>query len=305
MNDAGRNSEPSLAIATCSAYAELDIDDQLLLEPLRGLGLRPRILVWDDPTVQWELFDLVLIRSTWDYTRHHAEFLEWARKVESASVLANPVSVIAWSSVKTYLRDLANAGVPIVPTSFIAPGQDWTFPEGQFVVKPTISAGSRDTVRLSSANHAAGDSAIAALHSRQQVAMIQPYFHSVDVQAETAMIFFEGEFSHAISKAALLALDEASPTFERGLFLKEKIAGRAARADQLAVARAALACAPDGWLYARVDLIDDQLGNPVVLELEMVEPSLFLGFHDSDSAEPSPASRLAQIIAKTLAAQAN
>lgn len=277
----------TVALATCEAYPELDIDDQLLLAPLRELGIEPIIAVWNDAEVDWAQFDLVLIRSTWDYTQHHTEFLRWALSVESVSTLLNPMPVIAWSSDKTYLRDLERAGVPIVPTTFVTPGQTWRFPTGEFVVKPTISAGSRNTLRMSSTNSAAGDEAIAALHAQDRIAMIQPYFHSVDVEAETAIIFFEGEFSHAISKAALLPLDESSQVFERGLFLQEKIATRAARADQLSVAKAALACAPQGWLYARVDLIDDQAGNPAVLELEMVEPSLFLGFHDPESTAPA------------------
>ena len=133
------------------------------------------------------------------------------------------------------------------------------------------------------------------MHERTQVAMIQPYFHSVDVSAETAMIFLAGEFSHAISKAALLQLDASTQVFERGLFLQEKVAARVPRPDQINVANRALRCAPEGWLYARVDLIDDASGRPVVLELEMVEPSLFLGF--SDPGNPDPAVRLAALLA--------
>ncbi|MDO9486136.1 MAG: hypothetical protein Q7K25_08785 [Actinomycetota bacterium] len=298
MNLATSKATQRLALVTCSAYPDLDIDDQLLIEPLRALDIPVTIAVWNDPSVKWDQFALALIRSTWDYTRHHADFLAWAKRVEQVSVLVNPLPVIAWSSVKTYLRELERSGVPIVPTTFIEPGQHWTFPDGQFVVKPAISAGSRDTLRLSSANTAAGDRAVTAMHLRRQTAMIQPYFHSVDVGAETALIFLEGEFSHAIRKSALLPLDVASQVFERGLFLQEKITRCSARADQLSVAHAALRCAPAGWLYARVDLIDDPTGNPVVLELEMVEPSLYLGFVDSPG--PTPAQTLASHLAQRL-----
>lgn len=300
MTGATSGCRTSLALATCAAYPDLDIDDQFLLEPLRELGVDPIVAVWNDADVDWQQFDLVVIRSTWDYTQHHQGFLQWARGLESVSALLNPLPVIAWSSEKTYLRDLQRAGVPIVPTTFVAPGQPWTFPMSEFVVKPAISAGSRNTFRMSSSNTAAGDEAITSLHAQGRIAMIQPYFHSIDVQAETAMIFFEGQFSHAVSKAALLPLDAPSQVFERGLFLREKIALREARPDQLAVAKAALDRAPEDWLYARVDLIDDRLGNPVVLELEMVEPSLFLGFHAGDSDDP--AVTLAKHIARRLSA---
>ena len=289
---------PSLALATCAAYPELDIDDRLLLAPLHELGMRPTIAVWNDPEVRWEDFDLVLIRSTWDYTWHHEEFLEWAMQTASATQLVNPLSVLAWSSDKTYLNDLEQAGVNIVPTKFIAPGQAWSFPDGEFVVKPTISAGSRDTFRLSASNHGAGDRVVRSLHDHNRTAMIQTYLHSVDVSAETAMIFIEDRFSHAISKAALLPLDQSEQVFERGLFLREKISRTQARPEQLDVATAALRCAPSGWLYARVDLIDDAHGRPLVLELEMVEPSLFLGFHDAH--EPAPAEVLARRIVSRL-----
>lgn len=289
---------PTLALATCAAYPELDIDDQLLLAPLVELGIQPTIEVWNDPVVHWGDYDLVLIRSTWDYTQHHEEFLEWAKRIASATQLVNPFSVLAWNSDKTYLRDLALAGVNTVPTQFIAPGEAWSFPGGEFVVKPTISAGSRDTFRLSAANHAAGDRVVRSLHDHHRTAMIQPYLHSVDVNAETAMIFIDDRFSHAISKAALLPLDQSEQVVERGLFPREKISRTQSRPDQLEVAMAALLCAPSDWLYARVDLIDDAHGRPVVLELEMVEPSLFLGFHDAH--EPAPADVLARRIASRL-----
>ncbi len=204
---------PRIALATCAAYPELDIDDQLLIEPLQHLDIDVTITVWDEPSISWEGFDLVLIRSTWDYTQHHAAFLAWAQQVQDLTELVNPLAVLAWSGQKTYLRDLERAGVPIVPTQFVGPGQSWSLPKGEFVIKPAISAGSRDTFRLSSSRAWAGDQAIAAMHERSQVAMIQPYLASVDVSAETAMIFIDGEFSLAVSKAALRELDQSVQQF--------------------------------------------------------------------------------------------
>jgi hypothetical protein len=130
--------------------------------------------------------------------------------------------------------------------------------------------------------------------------MIQPYLTSVDSFAETALIFIAGEFSHAIRKGPLLELDNAAQEFHGGLFIKEEITVREATLMQRQVARQALSLAPPGWLYARVDLVNDDNGNPVVLELEMVEPSLFFAV-DPDPISGAP-SRLAKALADLLEA---
>ena len=290
------NTAPLIAIVTCAAFADLDPDDQLLLPALSSRGMNFEITVWDDPTVQWDRFDLVLIRSTWDYSPRRNEFMEWLKKVSAITTLMNPVDVIFWSSDKHYLNDLANAGVPTVPTSFFEIGDVLILPKAQFVIKPSISAGSRDTYRLSADKHDEALEAMESIHASGRSVMIQPYLKSVDTSAETALIFIAGVFSHAIRKGPLLQLDNAAQEFHGGLFIKEEIAARTATPAQLKVAHQALTIAPQGWLYARVDLIDDDQGNPVVLELEMVEPSLFFEV-DSDIATGAPG-RLAQAIAQ-------
>lgn len=107
---------PRIAIATCAAYADLKVDDELLREALAERGCEARSLVWDDPRADWGESDLCLVRSTWDYHDKHDEFLAWAQRVEAASALRNPADLIAWNSDKTYLRELADGGVRIVPT---------------------------------------------------------------------------------------------------------------------------------------------------------------------------------------------
>ncbi len=291
-----RTTTPLVAIVTCAAFADLDPDDQLLLPALTVQKMNYQVAVWDDPTVKWENFDLILIRSTWDYSPRRTEFIAWLTKVSTVSTLINPVDVIAWSSDKHYLNDLSNAGIPTVPTSFFEIGDALVLPEEQFVIKPSISAGSRDTYRLSADKRDEALEAMESIHASGRSVMIQPYLKSVDTSAETALIFIAGVFSHAIRKGPLLQLDNAAQEFHGGLFIKEEITARTATPAQLKVAHQALTIAPQGWVYARVDLIDDDQGNPVVLELEMVEPSLFFEV-DSDIATGAPG-RLAQAIAQ-------
>lgn len=290
------NTAPLIAIVTCAAFAELDPDDQLLLPALTSQGLKYEIAVWDDSTVQWDRFDLILIRSTWDYSPRRDEFMSWLNRVSALTTLLNPVTVITWSSDKHYLNDLAAAGVPTVPTKFFEIGDALEIPDCEFVIKPSISAGSRDTYRLSADKHREAQDAMQSIHASGRSVMVQPYLKSVDTAAETALIFLAGEFSHAIRKGPLLQLDNAAQEFHGGLFIKEEITVRIATSTQLEVAHDALSIAPTGWLYARVDLIDDDQGNPVVLELEMVEPSLFFEV-DANPRTGAPG-RLAQAIAQ-------
>ena len=282
-----------VALATCAAFADLDADDRLLLEPLRALGIEPMAAVWDDASIDWASFDAVVIRSTWDYAERRDEFLDWVARASALTQVLNPLPVVRWSTDKHYLNDLADAGVPVVPTSFIEPGDaDWTFPSDydEFVVKPAISAGSRDTMRYTHASHATANAHVQRLLDDQRSVMIQPYLPSVDTTAETALLFFDGAFSHAIRKGPLLQAGVEGEKVE-GLFIQEQIDPRTATQAQREVAEAALAVAaecalPPGagdLLYARVDLIDDNDGNPVVLELELVEPSVFLAT-DRDAA---------------------
>ena len=288
-----------VALATCAAFADLDVDDQLLLEPLRALGIEPVPAVWDDATVDWASFDAVVIRSTWDYAERRDEFLHWVEETSRVTRVFNPYSVVAWSSDKHYLNDLSAAGVPVVETHFVEPGDaHWEFPTGfaEFVVKPAISAGSRDTMRYSHVSHTAANVHVRRLLDAQRSVMIQPYLPSVDIAAETALLFFDGEYSHAIRKGPLLQVDVEGEKVA-GLFIQEQIDPREPTPAQREVAQAALAVVPRGTeplLYARIDLIDDIHGNPVVLELELVEPSVFL------VTCPSAQTRFAEAIARSL-----
>lgn len=282
-----------VALATCAEYATLDEDDQLLLAPLVERGFEVVPLVWDQPA-PWDTFDAVVIRQTWDCAERRGEFLAWVNAVAQHTPVLNHPDVLAWSSDKHYLRDLVEDGVPCVPTTFIEPGDTWTLPSsGEYVVKPTESAGSRNTARYGPGDDERADEHIRGLLAHGRTVMVQPYLASVDTTGESALLFFAGDFSHAARKGPLLTRDAAITEF---LFIKETIAPRQATPAQLAVADAALNSARlrtggHPLLYARVDLVDDTAGFPVVLELELVEPSVFL------ATDPKAADRFAAAIA--------
>jgi hypothetical protein len=287
-----------LALATCSSYPTLPADDRLLVAPLAALGVRAEPVVWNDPVVDWAVYDLVVVRSTWDYVENYADYLSWAASVPR---LANPGDVLAWNTDKGYLRDLAAAGVPVVDTTWVgsADVDALAFPEaGRFVVKPSVSASARDT-RWYDAS-AAGARATAEAHVRRIVgsgrtAMIQPYLEAVDVDGETALLFAGGRFSHAVRRSAVLVGADGGA----GGDSVGAVGAVTPRPADVAVAAAALAAVPGGQdrlLYARIDLVDGRDGQPRVLEVELTEPSLFLGY-DFDAPD-----RFARAIAAHLKA---
>ena len=236
-----------------------------------------------------------MVRSVWDYPRRLGELLAWAEATAAATTLLNPPGVLAWSSDKRYLAELARAGVPIVPTAFAAPGEGMEWPTAEeVVVKPVVSAGSLDTDRYPAGRRADAEAHVARLHADGRPAMAQPYMAAVEELGETAVVHIGGGFSHAIRKGPLLV-----PGLEvvGGLFVEEDIAPATPGDAELAAARAALAAVPGGaadLLYARVDLVPGPDGDPLVIELELLEPSLFLAH------APAAADRLAGAIAERL-----
>lgn len=265
-----------IAIATSRPARGTDDDEPLLLPALARAGADVQVIDWDDTAVDWAGLDLVVLRSTWDYTFHHAEFLAWTERVAAATRLRNGPDVVRWNSDKTYLAELAAAGVPVVPTTVLRPGDAVTLPDGEIVVKPTVSAGSRDTARYTAADRGAATAHAQRLLDAGRAVLVQPYQAAVDDDGETALLYLGGSFSHAARKGPLLSADGAMTD---QLFAVEQMSSRTPTPAQLAVAEQALAAAPvalDDLLYARVDLVPGPAGEPLLLELELVEPSLFL-----------------------------
>jgi len=234
---------------------------------------------WDDAEADWGAYDLAVIRSTWDYSWRAAEFLAWAHKCATRTRLANPVEVVRWNTDKRYLGELAAAGVPVVPTRYLAPGDAPDLPdEGEYVVKPTSGAGARYAARYRADEREAAVRHLARMHDEGLTAMVQPYMRGIDAAGERALQFFGGRLLHASRKRAVLAPGTA---FDADKVAHPDLEPWTPTPAELAVAERALAAVPDApeLLYARADLVDGEDGRPVVMELELVEPNLFLFLH--------------------------
>jgi hypothetical protein len=285
-SDSATRERSRVAFVTCAALPGLDPDDHLAVVALAARGITVEPAVWDDPAVDWAGYDLAVLRSPWDYPGRHDEFVSWAAKVPH---LANPADVVAWNTDKRYLRDLAAAGIPVVATEWVPPGEAWEPPRvGEYVVKPTVSAGSRDTGRYNltdPAQRALAVGHVERLTGSGRTAMIQPYLVAVDTAGETAVLCTPGPdgrlgYSHGIRKGPML--DGPDPG-EAGLYRAEDITVRTPSAAERELAERVLAVVPGGpdrLLYARVDVIPGPDGEPVLIELELTEPSLFLTYAD-------------------------
>ncbi|MGV3759280.1 MAG: ATP-grasp domain-containing protein [Actinomycetota bacterium] len=289
-----------VALLTAASAAHLDLDLPLLVGALGALGLDPAVVDWKDRSHDWSGHELVVVRSTWDYTDHLADFLAALGRIAAATELANPVDLVAANVDKRYLTRLAARGLPVVPTTVVEVGQPLDPPAGPFVVKPVVSAGARDTERYEPGDLEAARAHLAALHGAGRAALVQPYVDGVDELGETGLVFLGDELSHGFRKGPLLGPGVA---FVEGLYREEQISPRDPTEGERAVADAVLeavdAVHPGTsraeLLYARVDLVPGPDG-PMLMELELVEPSLFL-----DVSEAAP-TRAAAAIAAHLAA---
>ncbi|HEX6613513.1 MAG TPA: hypothetical protein VF022_06605 [Rhodanobacteraceae bacterium] len=284
---------PRIALVSARGARKLDEDLPPLKQALEAVGAQVTIARWDDPKVDWSSFDLALLRSTWDYAKRLPEFLQWIERAAACTRLLNPPEVVRWNTDKHYLAQLHGAGVPVVPSTFVGPGEDapraldaflQAYPDAQdVVVKPSVGAGSKDAQRHARDSRKAMLAHLKRLLDAGRSALMQPYLPSVDAHGETALLFFDGEYSHAIRKGPLLARGAAPAA---GLFAVEQITPREPSGAERELAQRALAAIPfeRPLLYARVDLIHDESGAPGLLELELTEPSVFLA-HAAGSAE--------------------
>jgi glutathione synthase/RimK-type ligase-like ATP-grasp enzyme len=294
-----------VAFATCAELLVLDPDDELLAQALRELGVEVVPLAWDDGRADWASFDLVLVRSPWDYHLRRDAFVHWAQRVGRETRLLNGAATIAWNTDKTYLRALAEQGVPTVPTAWVervAAGGDapdlaallaergWAGEEA--IVKPSIGLGSSGLMRVPAGDPGgAGQRHVAEL-AQDGVAMVQPFIPSVPAAGELSLIFFERELSHVVRKRPPAGEFRVQPDFGAVTTAEE------ATAQERDVAQRALACVAEAeLLYARVDLVAGPAGEVWLMELELVEPTLYF------EAAPGSAARFAPLVAAAAGAK--
>ena len=293
-----------IALATCAALPDGWPDDHILAGALRDRGAEAEFAIWDDDAVDWSRFDLVMVRSTWDYTGRREEYLGWAHSLDGA--LHNPGPLLEWNTDKGYLADLAAAGVRTVPTHYIAPGDPAPELEGEVVVKPTVSAGARDTGRFGPGLHDRARELIARIGAGGRTAMVQPYLPAVEELGETSIVAFDAAESHVLRKRAVLAADEIAPLHEGAItaaavmFDPELVgpgeADDAERELASTVLEELIRRFSTPPLYARIDMIRGPEGEPVLLELEASEPTLYL------ATQPGSESTLAEAIVERAAA---
>ncbi len=264
-----------IALATSSAHPRLSEDDRLLQGALEARGVRAEAAVWDDRGVPWTGFDAVVVRSCWDYHLRPGVFDDWIGSLERQRVpLWNPPGVLRWNSRKTYLRDLAAAGIPTVPTRFVEDGRvplDSVLDESgwdEVVVKPVVSASAHETWRATRATLAADGARYRRLVSTGAI-MVQPFVAGIQTDGEWSLCFFDGSYSHAVLKRPRPG-DFRVQADHGGVYA-------AAEPDPAVVAQAAaaLAAAPGGTVYARVDGFLEQ-GEFRLMELELLEPGMYL-----------------------------
>jgi glutathione synthase/RimK-type ligase-like ATP-grasp enzyme len=280
----------ALRVATCRLLPEPDPDEPVLAAALVAGGFDAAFAGWDDPAVDWDAAVPTILRSTWNYPRAPEAFLAWLDRASAAAPLFNPPDIVRANVHKRYLLELAARGVPVVPTVLIERGGRCELADvardlgaRSLVIKPEIGAASFGARRFAADDPAAA-AHLAALTARG-AALVQPYLASVEAYGERSLVWIDGALSHAMRKAPRLDGDH------------ERVDAAAAIADdERAIAEAAIAPVAGRVLYARVDLARDAAGRPVVMELELAEPSLYLAQH------PSAAERLVAALRRALGA---
>lgn len=268
-----------VALVTCRALPDLSDDDQHVLPPLAARGIVGEPVIWNDPTARWSAYDMVVIRSAWDYYHQPAAFAAWVDRLDEAGVpLWNTPRIVRANLDKRYLASLADAGVPIVPTVYVENAatdlpalfeqHGWT----EAVIKPVISAAAHRTHRLSAHDQGLFDTV--AAHGP---VMLQPYLPEIETAGEWSVIYLGGAYSHAVRKVPRAGDFRVQPQ-HGGQSRRETPPGHVlAAADRL------LASLPDPVLYARVDGVERGAdGEFQLMELELIEPRLFFAYaHDA------------------------
>ena len=301
-----QGTRPRIALVTCRPQPLIPLDPDLpwLHRALLAAGADTDVVCWDDPDIDWAAYDLAVLRSTWDYTLRTEPFLAWTERCAALTVLANPPEVVRWNADKRYLGDLAAAGVPVVPTRYLAPGTQLggrpagrrhgrrrtapgdgrrsAAPAAPGVCDQAHSRGWRTAGRALPPGGPAGRRGRPA--APRADARAGDHGHGAAVPAVHR---HHGRTRAAVLRRAASARHPQGRGARRGHRLRRpqgrppRPAPLGAHPAERAAAESALKAVPGApeLLYARVDLVDGDDGQPLVMELELVEPNFFLHIH--------------------------
>lgn len=269
----------TIALLTCAALPDLASGDRILLDALRRRGVAAEPAVWEDPHYNWRCVALCVIRSAWDYAYRPAAFTDWLRRVAAAVPVWNAPRVVEWNMHKRYLLNLADRGVPTVPTVCLPAGPPARLEEvleqhgwDDVILKAAVAQTGRYLMRVTPDRCAEGQQHLDRLQPHEDM-LIQPFVPGVLDAGETSVVFVDGAVSHTVCKRAAAGEfrvhDDLGGTIEPAL----------PTAEELKVARCAIGAVNTSLLYARVDLVPGPSG-PMVMELELVEPDLYFGYAD-------------------------
>lgn len=291
----------SIALATCEKEYETANDDCALHRALESLGATVDVPVWNGPGLDWQRYDLVVPRTTWDYQQHIAEFGHWLRRVSQTTRVSNPIATLLWNTHKRYLQDVQAAGIRVVPTSFIKEKDEphvrqlvedavQLFGRSRVIVKPAVGATSSDCMVFETRDcHSIVSYVLNLLRGAQDTVLLQPFISSVTVSGEYSVMLWDGRLSHGVRK-----ISSSAEEFR----VQEEFGGRNEKwmeipGEVVQMATRACKCAPGGWHYARCDFLNDEELGWCLIEMEMLEPSFYLEF-----AEEEQVVRLAAMFAR-------
>ncbi|RMF68243.1 MAG: hypothetical protein D6743_03645 [Calditrichaeota bacterium] len=284
-----------VAFATSKEMAELTRDDQMVFRILDRYGVDVEPAVWDANHINWQDFGCVIIRSCWDYHLRLQEFLDWVTDIEKLGIpFYNPPKIVRWNSNKRYLKDLQSAGVQVVPMEWLGRGaaaqleqvlqtRGWQ----RAVIKPPVGASAHQTWATTPGQPRADQERLERMLAEHEEVLVQPFLEDIPTRGEWSLVFFEGQYSHAVVKKPA----------EGDFRVQAKYGGRVFKKDPphrlIRQAQTALSKIEEPCLYARVDGIESK-GQFLVTEVELIEPELFLRFH------PRAPERFADAIAAKL-----
>ena len=268
---------PAIAFLSTDQLEDFFVYDELLIPYFNERGWSVETISWHNQLENWDRFDYVIVRSTWDYQQHSKAFVACLNQIDASSAtLLNPLPLMQWNLEKHYLKNLQQNGVPIVSTLWGNTFNNSVIEEAfshfncdTVVIKPTLSANADDTFKLSAADWQTQQQALSDTFNQREF-MVQPFLSSVVEEGEYSLFYFGGKYSHAIKKVPQEG--DFRVQEEHGGSLYPAVVDK----EQLDIAEKALSAMPCEAFYARVDLVK-QNHSWAIMELELIEPSLY--FH--------------------------